>query len=447
MTDHDPIGLADPSLLRQQCLVDGQWCDADRGGVIAVTNPATGEMIGTVPDMGAAETARAITAADRAFRTWRAAIASERARILRRLFNLMLENREDLARIMTAEQGKPLAESRGEIGYAASFIEWFAEEAKRIYGDVIPENAPGRRILVRKQPIGVFAAVTPWNFPAAMITRKAGPGWAAGCTGVIRPASQTPFSALALGVLAERAGMPAGVCNIVTGSPKPVGAEMTSNPIVRKFSFTGSTAVGAQLLAQCAPTIKKTSMELGGNAPFIVFDDADLDAAVEGAIAAKYRNAGQTCVCANRLLVQSGIHDAFVEKLAAKVRGFRLGDGFQDGVTMGPLIDEAAVSKSLVHIHDALDKGARLVAGGKPDPLGLTFLQPTVLAECAGVGHLLPRGNLRPRGAGLPLRNGGRRYPHGQRHRVRAGRLLLYQGCRPHLPRLRSTGIWHRRRE
>jgi len=377
----NPLGLTDPTLLRQQCLIDGAWIGADEAGSIAVTDPATGAVIGYVPDCGRAETARAIAAAERAFKGWSRLVASERARILRRLFGLMIENREDLALIMTAEQGKPLAEARGEIGYAASFIEWFAEEAKRVYGDVIPPNAAGRRILVMKQPIGVFAAITPWNFPAAMITRKAGPAWAAGCTGVIRPASQTPFSALALGVLAERAGMPPGVCNIVTGRATAIGAEMTESPTVRKLSFTGSTEVGAKLLAQCAPTIKKTSMELGGNAPFIVFDDADLDAAVDGAIAAKYRNAGQTCVCANRLLVQSGIHDRFVEALAARVRAFKVGDGREEGVTQGPLIDGAAVAKAQAHVDDAVAHGARIVEGGAAHPLGGTFFQPTVLAD------------------------------------------------------------------
>jgi succinate-semialdehyde dehydrogenase/glutarate-semialdehyde dehydrogenase len=377
----NPLGLSDPALFRQQCLIDGAWLDADDGGTIAVTDPATGETIGTVPDMGRAETVRAIAAAERAFKAWSRRTAGDRAKILRTLFNLMIEAQDDLALIMTAEQGKPLAESRGEIAYAASFIEWFAEEGKRVYGDVIPPNTPGRRILVMKQPIGVFAAITPWNFPAAMITRKAGPGWAAGCAGVIRPASQTPFSALALGVLAERAGLPAGVCNIITGRATEIGAEMTESPIVRKLSFTGSTEVGAKLLAQCAPTIKKTSMELGGNAPFIVFDDADLDAAVEGAVAAKYRNAGQTCVCANRLLVQSGIHDRFVEALAEKVRAFKVGDGREEGVTQGPLIDGKAVAKALEHVEDAVAKGARLIVGGHRHALGHTFFEPTVLAD------------------------------------------------------------------
>jgi succinate-semialdehyde dehydrogenase/glutarate-semialdehyde dehydrogenase len=308
-------------------------------------------------------------------------LAKDRAAILRRLHDLMLANADDLAAIMTAEQGKPLAEAKGEVAYAASFIEWFAEEAKRIYGDTIPQNAKGRRILVLKEPIGVFAAITPWNFPAAMITRKAGPGWAAGCTGVIRPASQTPFSALAIGVLAERAGMPAGVCNVITGPAGETGGELTSNPLVRKFSFTGSTEVGRKLLAQCAKTIKKTSMELGGNAPFIVFDDADLDAAVQGAMASKYRNTGQTCVCANRILVQDGVFDAFAAKLQAAVEALKVGNGMEPGVTQGPLINAEAVAKVEEHIADATAKGARIVTGGKRHARGGNFFEPTILAD------------------------------------------------------------------
>ena len=375
------LPLKDASLLRQANLLDGAWVQADGGETIAVTNPANGAVIGHVPSMGAAETRRAIEAAGRAQKGWRGTLARERAAILRRLFNLMLENQEDLAIIMTAEQGKPLTESRGEIAYAASFIEWFAEEAKRIYGDVIPENMGGRRILVTKEPIGVFAAITPWNFPSAMITRKAGPGWAAGCTGVIRPATETPFSALALGVLAERAGLPAGVCNILTGPGRVMGAELTANPLVRKLSFTGSTEVGAQLLAQCAPTIKKTSMELGGNAPFIVFDDADLDAAVQGAMVSKYRNAGQTCVCANRILVQDSVFEAFAEKLKVAVEALRVADGMEPGATQGPLINSAAVEKVQDHINDAVSRGARIMTGGKPHALGGNFFEPTVLAD------------------------------------------------------------------
>ncbi len=381
MLDPNPLGLADPDLFRQAGLIDGEWLQADGGGTIAVTDPSTGETIGHVPNMGTAETKRAIAAADAAFKGWRALTAGERAKPLRKLFELMIAHQDDLAKIMTAEQGKPLAEAKGEIVYAASFIEWFAEEGKRVYGDVIPPNNAGRRILVMKQPIGVFAAITPWNFPAAMLTRKMGPGWAAGCAGVVRPASNTPFSALALGVLAGRAGLPKGVCNIITGASAPIGEELCANPTVRKLSFTGSTGVGALLLAQCAPTIKKTSMELGGNAPFIVFDDADLDKAVDGAIAAKYRNAGQTCVCANRLLVQSGIHDRFAEALAARVAAMTVGDGREAGVTVGPMIDVKAVEKVEEHVADALAKGARLIIGGHRHAKGGSFYEPTILAD------------------------------------------------------------------
>ncbi len=376
-----PLPLIDPTLFRQANYVDGRWIEADSGKTIVVKNPATGEAIGEVPAMGTAETKRAIEAANRAWPAWRAMLAKDRAAILRKLNDLMLANAEDLGVIMTAEQGKPLAESKGEIAYAASFIEWFAEEGKRIYGDTIPQNAKGRRIVVLKEPIGVFAAITPWNFPAAMITRKAGPGWAAGCTGVIRPASQTPFSALALAVLAERAGMPAGVCNVITGPSGPMGDELTSNPLVRKLSFTGSTEVGAKLMAMCAPTVKKTSMELGGNAPFIVFDDADLDAAVAGAMASKYRNAGQTCVCANRLLVQDGVYDAFAAKLKIAVEAMKVGNGMEAGVTQGPLINADAVLKVEEHIADALKRGASVVTGGVRHALGGNFFQPTILAN------------------------------------------------------------------
>jgi succinate-semialdehyde dehydrogenase / glutarate-semialdehyde dehydrogenase len=375
------LPLKDPDLFRQANLIGGQWVQADSGKTIAVRNPATGEVVGHVPAMGAAETRRAIDAAAAAFGAWRAMLAKERSAILRRLNDLMLANADDLAAIMTAEQGKPLAEAKGEVAYAASFIEWFAEEAKRIYGDTIPQNAKGRRVLVFKEPIGVFAAITPWNFPAAMITRKAGPGWAAGCTGVIRPASQTPFSALALGVLAERAGMPAGVCNVITGPSGETGGELTSNPIIRKLSFTGSTEVGRKLLAQCAPTIKKTSMELGGNAPFIVFDDADLDAAVQGAMASKYRNTGQTCVCANRILVQDGVYDAFAQKLKAAVEALKVGNGMEPGVTQGPLINADAVAKVEEHIADATAKGATIITGGKRHARGGNFFEPTILAN------------------------------------------------------------------
>jgi len=374
-----PLPLKDSSLFRQACCIDGEWVQAASGKTLAVRNPATHAVIGEVPALGASETRQAIEAAARAFPAWRAMLAKERAAILRRLFTLMLENTEDLAVIMTAEQGKPLAESRGEIAYAASFIEWFAEEAKRVYGDTIPQPQKGRRIIVTKEPIGVFAAITPWNFPAAMITRKAGPGWAAGCTGVIRPASQTPFSALALAVLAERAGMPKGVCNVITGPSGEVGGELTSNKLVRKLSFTGSTEVGAKLLAQIAPTVKKASMELGGNAPFIVFDDADLDAAVVGAMASKFRNAGQTCVCANRLLVQDGIYEAFTEKLKVAVAALKVGNGMDEGVTQGPMINADAVEKVEAHIKDAVDRGAHVALGGARHELGGTFFQPTIL--------------------------------------------------------------------
>lgn len=381
MNEPVKLPLKDAGLLRQAMLIDGEWVQADSGDTLDVRNPATGELVARVPNGGAAETRRAIAAAERAMHGWRKTLAKERAKVLRTLYDLMLANVDDLALIMTAEQGKPLVESRGEILYAAGFIEWFSEEAKRVYGDIIPQNVDGRRILAQKAPIGVFAAITPWNFPSAMITRKAGPGWAVGCAGVIKPASQTPLSALALAVLAERAGLPRGVCNVVTGSARAIGGELTSNPVVRKVSFTGSTEVGAQLLAQCAPTIKKTSMELGGNAPLIVFDDADLDAAVKGALAAKYRNAGQACVAANRILVQSGVYDAFAAKLAAASAELKVGNGMEAGVVQGPLINEDAVRKVEEHIDDALSKGARVLAGGKRHALGGFFFEPTVLAD------------------------------------------------------------------
>ena len=375
------LSLKDPSLFRQQCYINGQWADADSGKTIDVTNPATGEVLGTIPNMGTAETRRAIEAASAAWAGWRKKTAKERADILRKLFNLMMENQEDLAILMTAEQGKPLAESKGEIAYAASFIEWFAEEGKRTYGDVIPAHAPDKRIVVIKQPVGVVAAITPWNFPTAMITRKAGPALAAGCPIVLKPATQTPFSALALAELAHRAGMPAGVFNVVTGSATQIGGEMTGNPIVRKLTFTGSTEIGKMLLEQCAKTVKKTSMELGGNAPFIVFDDADLDAAVEGAIMSKYRNAGQTCVCANRILVQDSVYDAFAEKLTAAVAKLKVGDGLKGETQQGPLIDMKAVEKVEEHIADAVKKGAKVVAGGKRHALGGSFFEPTILVN------------------------------------------------------------------
>ncbi len=376
-----PPKLTDSKLFRQQCYIDGVWCDADDKSTLTVVNPADGTVVGTVPRMGQAETRRAIEAANAAWPAWRAKTAKERAALLRKWFDLMLQHQEDLAVLMTTEQGKPLAESRGEIAYGASFIEWFAEEGKRIYGDTIPAQFPDRRIVVIKQPVGVCAAVTPWNFPNAMITRKAGPALAAGCTMVIKPASQTPFSALALCELAERAGIPKGVISVVTGAAAVIGAELTGNPLVRKFTFTGSTEIGKQLMAQCAGTVKKVSLELGGNAPFIVFDDADLDAAVEGAIASKYRNAGQTCVCANRFYVQDGVYEAFSRKLADEVAGMKVGNGLEPGVVQGPLIDAKAVEKVEEHIADALGKGAKVVVGGTRHALGGTFFQPTVLAD------------------------------------------------------------------
>jgi succinate-semialdehyde dehydrogenase / glutarate-semialdehyde dehydrogenase len=375
------LSLKDPSLFRQQCYINGQWIDADSGKTIDVTNPATGEVLGTIPNMGTAETRRAIEAANAAWAGWRKKTAKERANVLRKFFNLMMENQEDLAILMTAEQGKPMAESKGEVAYAASFIEWFAEEGKRIYGDVIPAHQGDKRIVVTKEPVGVVAAITPWNFPSAMITRKAGPALAAGCPIVLKPATQTPFSALALAELAHRAGVPAGVFNVVTGSASQIGGEMTSNPIVRKLTFTGSTEIGKILLEQCAKSVKKTSMELGGNAPFIVFDDADLDAAVEGAIMSKYRNTGQTCVCANRILVQDSVYDAFAAKLTAAVAKLKVGDGLKGETQQGPLIDMKAVEKVEQHIADAVKKGAKVVAGGKRHTLGLSFFEPTILVN------------------------------------------------------------------
>ena len=376
--------LNDPTLFRQQAMINGRWRDASSKETLAVTNPANGQQLGSVPKMGAAETREAIDAAAGALPAWRALTAKERSSILRRWFELMMEHQDDLARLMTLEQGKPLAEAKGEISYAASFIEWFAEEGKRIYGDTIPGHQADKRLLVIKQPIGVTAAITPWNFPSAMITRKAGPALAAGCTMVLKPASQTPFSALALAELANRAGIPEGVFNVVTGSASEVGGELTGNPLVRKLSFTGSTEIGRQLMEQCAKDIKKVSLELGGNAPFIVFDDADLDKAVEGALASKFRNAGQTCVCANRLYVQDGVYDRFTEKLQQAVSKLQIGDGLQPNVTIGPLIDEKAIAKVQEHIADALGKGARVVTGGKVHELGGNFFQPTILVDVPG---------------------------------------------------------------
>ncbi len=373
--------LADPALLKQQCFIDGRWVGADDGGSTPVKNKATGETLGTVPRCGAAETRRAIEAAKAAFPAWAARPAKERGKILRRLADLMVANTEDLGRLMTAEQGKPLAEAKGEVGYAASFYEWFGEEGRRTYGDLIPSPQPDKRLFAMRQPVGVVGAITPWNFPAAMITRKAGAALAAGCTIVIKPAESTPFSALAQAELAMRAGVPAGVFNIVTGKASAVGGELTSNPKVAKITFTGSTEIGKLLMQQCAGTVKKVSLELGGNAPFIVFDDADLDAAVAGAIASKYRNTGQTCVCANRLLVQAGVYEAFVAKLIEATRKLRVGDGLAGPTEQGPLIDDNAVLKVEEHIADALAKGAKLVLGGKRHALGRTFFEPTILTD------------------------------------------------------------------
>ncbi len=378
-TTASAIGLKDAGLLRSQAYLGGRWVDADDGAVLAVDNPATGHRLASVPKLGAGEARRAIAAADAAGPGWRALTAKQRSVILRRWYDLIMENQEDLARLMTAEQGKPLAESRGEVAYGAAFVEWFAEEGKRVYGDVIPPHQGDKRILVIKQPIGVVAAITPWNFPIAMITRKCAPALAVGCTVVAKPASQTPLSALALAVLAERAGVPAGVFNVITGGARDIGGELTASPLVRKLTFTGSTEIGKVLMAACAGTVKKVSLELGGNAPFIVFEDADLDAAVEGAIMSKYRNTGQTCVCANRLLIHDSVYEAFAEKLVTAVHALKVADGFTEGAQQGPLIDEAAVAKVEEHIADALAKGAHLALGGRRHALGGHFFEPTVL--------------------------------------------------------------------
>jgi succinate-semialdehyde dehydrogenase/glutarate-semialdehyde dehydrogenase len=376
------MNLHDQTLFRQQAYVAGAWIEADHGAVSIITNPATGEALGQVPELGAAETRRAVEAAHGALPGWRAMTAQARAGILRRWFHLLMENQEDLATLMTLEQGKPLAEARGEMAYAASFLEWFAEEGRRVYGEVIPPHQADKRVLVFKEPVGVCAAITPWNFPAAMITRKAGAALAAGCTMVVKPAPQTPFSALALAVLAERAGLPAGVLNIVTGPAQAIGDEILDNPLVRKLSFTGSTRTGKYLMQRCAGTLKRLSLELGGNAPFIVFDDADLDAAVAGALVSKYRNSGQTCVCANRFLVQEGIYDAFAARLTEAVREqLKVGNGLEPGVMQGPLIDEAALAKVEQHVADAVAKGAKVLTGGRRHALGRTFYEPTVLAD------------------------------------------------------------------
>lgn len=372
--------LQDPTLLKQQAYINGQWISGERQ--FAVTNPATGEILAHVPDLGQAETQQAIEAAEQAWGAWKKRTAKDRANTLRRWYDLVMANQEDLAVLMTAEQGKPLKESRGEVAYGASFIEWFAEEAKRVYGDIIPAHGTDKRIQVTREPIGIAAAITPWNFPNAMITRKCAPAMAAGCPVIVKPAEDTPLSALALAELADRAGIPAGIFNIITSkSPVEVGGELTSNGKVRKLSFTGSTQTGKLLMRQCADNVKKVSLELGGNAPFIVFDDADIDAAIEGAMASKYRNAGQTCVCANRLLVQAGIYDKFVEKLAEAVQKLTVGHGLEGAFEQGPLINQAAVNKISSHIEDALSKGGRLICGGKAHALGGTFFEPTIIAD------------------------------------------------------------------
>lgn len=371
----------DPArLLRTLAYLDGQWAAADSGATLDVSDPATGDLIATVPSMGAAETRRAIAAAENAMKSWTARTAADRARVLRRWFDLMTAEQDALARLLTREQGKSLTEARGEIAYAASFIEWFAEEGKRAYGEILPSHDATKRLMTLRQPVGVVGAVTPWNFPAAMITRKVGPALAAGCAVVLKPASQTPLTALALAVLAEEAGLPSGLFNVLTGSASEIGGELTSNPAVRKISFTGSTEIGRTLMRQSADTIKKMSLELGGNAPFLVFDDADVDAAVAGAVASKFRNSGQTCVCTNRFYVQAAVHDRFVEKLARATEALKVGNGLEDGVQIGPLIDAKAIRKVEEHLADATSKGATIVTGGRPHPLGGTFFQPTVLS-------------------------------------------------------------------
>ncbi len=393
------MNLNDSSLFRQKAYIDGKWVDAENSATIDVTNPATGDLLGTVPKMGKTETETAIAAAQKAFKTWQKETAAARSAIIRRWYDLLIEHSDDLALIMTLEQGKPLAEAKGEVIYSASFLEWFAEEAKRAYGDVIPAQQSDKRIVVIKQPVGVVGAITPWNFPAAMIARKAAPALAAGCTFVCKPASATPFTALALAELGERAGLPKGCLNVLTGSASAIGGTLTSHPAVRKISFTGSTAVGKKLLAQAAGTVKKVSLELGGNAPFIVFDDADLDAAVEGAMISKYRNTGQTCVCTNRFYVQAGIYDQFAEKLAAKVNALQVGPGTDSNVTQGPLIDMAALEKVEEHLADALEKGATLITGGKRHTLGGTFFEPTIITHATStmkVAHEETFGPLAP---------------------------------------------------
>ncbi len=398
------VTLTDNALFRQQCYINGHWCDADDGATFTVTNPATDDSLGTSPRMGEAETRQAIDAARGAFPAWRDLPAAQRATLLEAWHDLMMEHQDDLGRLMTLEQGKPLAEAKGEIAYAASFLKWFAEEARRAYGDTIPAPKAGQRIVVIKQPIGVTAAITPWNFPSSMITRKAGAALAAGCTMVVKPASATPYSALALAELAERAGIPAGVFNVITGSAGAISTALTESPIVRKLSFTGSTEVGSKLMAQCAKHIQKVSLELGGNAPFIVFDDANLDKAVEGAMASKFRNTGQTCVCVNRFLVQDSIHDAFVEKLKTAIEAMKVGDGLEDGVSQAALINRDAADKVMEHLEDALGKGARVVTGGQRHERGGSFVQPTLITGVTTDAQLCQEETFGPLAAVIPFR-------------------------------------------
>ncbi|MEE2868943.1 MAG: NAD-dependent succinate-semialdehyde dehydrogenase [Pseudomonadota bacterium] len=399
------VTLSDPSLFREQCYIDGQWCDADDGGTFTVDNPATEETLGTAPRMGEAETCRAIDAAHAAFPAWRDKTAAERAGLLETWHDLMMEHQDDLGQLMTLEQGKPLAEAKGEIAYAASFLKWFAEEARRAYGDTIPAPKPGQRIVVIKQPIGVTAAITPWNFPSSMITRKAGAALAAGCTMVVKPASATPYSALALAELAQRAGIPAGVFSVITGSAGAISTALTDSPIVRKLSFTGSTEVGSKLMAQCAKHIQKVSLELGGNAPFIVFDDADLDKAVEGAMASKFRNTGQTCVCVNRFLVQDSVHDAFVDKLKVAIEAMNVGNGMDDGVTQAALINRGAADKVMEHIEDAQGKGATVITGGQRHERGGSFVQPTLITGVSQDAQLCQEETFGPLAAVIPFKS------------------------------------------
>ena len=399
------VTLSDPSLFREQCYIDGQWCDADDGGTFTVDNPATEETLGTAPRMGEAETCRAIDAAHAAFPAWRDKTAAERAGLLETWHDLMMEHQDDLGQLMTLEQGKPLAEAKGEIAYAASFLKWFAEEARRAYGDTIPAPKPGQRIVVIKQPIGVTAAITPWNFPSSMITRKAGAALAAGCTMVVKPASATPYSALALAELAQRAGIPAGVFSVITGSAGAISTALTDSPIVRKLSFTGSTEVGSKLMAQCAKHIQKVSLELGGNAPFIVFDDADLSKAVEGAMASKFRNTGQTCVCVNRFLVQDSVHDAFVDKLKIAIEAMNVGNGMDDGVTQAALINRGAADKVMEHIEDALGKGATVITGGQRHERGGSFVQPTLITGVSQDAQLCQEETFGPLAAVIPFKS------------------------------------------